>query len=299
MWLFRKPPLVPRNKLGSGYSGTVYSTNNKTKVIKVVKNGTVHHEVEALRRLAMLGIAPKVHSVNKNGKRFVMNKVGNMSLSNYLRRRGPGNRVHVQNKVRNLIHTMHSHGISHGDLKPDNVMVNVNSNGHIKKMWVVDLGSWVNIPLGHNEKNVRVGKTSHVYNAQSAFGRTIRMKAYNVKNQSWKPNAYMLKRMYETKPAMTNRELWNRFTRNGTRNAWEKLKRRLKYSPSNKNIKEYNSSVLGNKQKAYILADYFRELNKPNHKLNNVKILYYMAFGNKFNNNKKHAPNVHRARTVR
>ena len=191
MW-WSLPPVL----LGSGHYGKVWQTSNKTKVVKAFNHGNAGREAAALRRLANTGIVPRLHKVGVNS--LVMNKVGNKTLRNYLKSANY-NKSEVQNKVKMLVNIMHSRGVSHGNLKSDNIMVELAPNGSIRKLWVIDFGLWRNIPPGKTEKNIRNGPAFHRWNTKSSFGSNIKLKSFT---GNWKPNNYMLKRFYELKPSL-------------------------------------------------------------------------------------------------
>jgi serine/threonine protein kinase len=203
------PPVL----LGRGHSGSVWQTSDKTKVVKAFNQGNSSREVAALRRLANTGIVPKVHRVNVNS--LVMNKVGDKTLRNYLKSANY-NKQEVQNKVKMLVNIMHSRRVSHGNLKSDNIMVELAPNGSIRKLWVVDFGHWRNIPPGKTEKNIRNGPVFHRWNTKSAFGSNTKLKSFT---GNWKPNNYMLKRFYEVKPSLKTR-VGNYLKRAGFPNAF-------------------------------------------------------------------------------
>ena len=87
---------------------------------------------------------------------YVMNKVGNTSLWSYVKsgRANNNNKRKIRADILRAIEFMHSHGISHGDLHSGNVLVELDASGRMKKLWVIDFGRYVNIPVGSNEKKV-------------------------------------------------------------------------------------------------------------------------------------------------
>ena len=177
--------------LGSGTNGlTFLTTNTPPKVLKVTL-GSAKREIDALQRLKAAGanFVPSVNFVNirknmntniKNAlfpinhmgmspedrvknieKRrtlslYTMNKVGNVNLYRYVRSR-PGlsnnNKRQIRSEIRRAINFMHAHGISHGDLHAGNILVELTADGRMKKLWVIDFGRYVNIPVGQAEKD--------------------------------------------------------------------------------------------------------------------------------------------------
>ena len=210
-----------------------------------------------------------------------------MTLANYIKT-GKANKHNVQNKVRNLQQKIHSYGISHGDFKPANIMVELNSAGGIKKLWIVDLGAWRSIPVGHVEKNIRPTTNARKYNGISAFGNPITLKAFG----NWKPNEYMLKRVFKEKPA---KPVTNRFQQFGSRlnyNSWTKLKSKLGRTPTNKNITNH---LKNNEQVIRHAVNFYKSLNA---KVNNDKLnyRYWVAFNTHRSNNKTYNATKYAAR---
>ncbi len=87
---------------------------------------------------------------------YVMNRVGNTSLWGYVKRgkANNNNKRVIKSEIQRAVNFMHKHGISHGDLHSGNILVELDDAGHMKKLWVIDFGRYVNIPVGSNEKKV-------------------------------------------------------------------------------------------------------------------------------------------------
>ena len=90
---------------------------------------------------------------------YIMQKVGNTSLWSRVRgKQYPAvtnnNKMQIRSEIKRAIKFMHDHGISHGDLHSGNILVELDAAGKMKKLWVIDLGRYVNIPVGQKEKNV-------------------------------------------------------------------------------------------------------------------------------------------------
>jgi hypothetical protein len=88
---------------------------------------------------------------------YVMNKVGSASLWNYVRRTKGGevnnnNKRVIKSEIKRAVNFMHAHGISHGDLHAGNILVELDASGRMKKLWVIDFGRYVNIPVGKTER---------------------------------------------------------------------------------------------------------------------------------------------------
>lgn len=168
---------VPIKFIGGGVNGRVFETNNG-RLMKFVLS-YAPEEWYFLKKLQgnsrfpvfksgnskniwinrPLGALSKMFNVKSiNGLTvFIMGKVGAghaMTLKKYLRLFPNTNRAPVQERVKNLIDTMHRRGVSHGDLHFENILVTSDSRGRITGMWVIDFGRSRNIPLGKTEKNV-------------------------------------------------------------------------------------------------------------------------------------------------
>jgi serine/threonine protein kinase len=110
---------------------------------------------------------------------YVMQKVGNTSLWRRVRG-GSGvtnnNKMQIRSEIKRAIKFMHDHGISHGDLHAGNILVELDASGKIKKLWVIDFGRYVNIPVGQKEKN-----------AYNTLRRNLTHNNYNLFNKNRKP----------------------------------------------------------------------------------------------------------------
>jgi hypothetical protein len=77
---------------------------------------------------------------NNMGGAFIMNKVGNMTLSSYLKKY-PHKTVSASRRLRDLIGQLQIKGYVHGNIAPRNVIVSVDAAGRITGMWIIDFGS--------------------------------------------------------------------------------------------------------------------------------------------------------------
>jgi RIO-like serine/threonine protein kinase len=164
-----KGPKINR-ELAEGANGLTFLTaNTPPKVLKITA-GNATREINVLRKLVAAGanFVPRPNFVNirKNNLKktlfpnnkeenvtvYTMNKVGNVSLWSH-RPPNNNNRRRIRAEILRVIKFMHAHGISHGDLHADNILVELTADGRMKKLWVIDFGRYVNIPVGQSEKN--------------------------------------------------------------------------------------------------------------------------------------------------
>lgn len=190
--------------LGRGSNGVTFLTNNNPpKVLKIVLgNGT--REINAIRKLQAAGASfiPRINAnnfinirktnANNNLKKklfpgfhrsplntpktvnqkktltvYTMSKVGNKSLFSYVQGRTltNNNKRNIRSELSRAIKFMHHHGISHGDLHSGNILVELDSAGKMKKLWVIDFGRAVTIPIHKTEKDVyNTMRKNNMYN---------------------------------------------------------------------------------------------------------------------------------------
>lgn len=139
--------------LGQGVNGTVFNNGNKARKFMLYSNRSEYNLINNLVRHGV-NYVPKVHTLNlhPNYTMFSMNKIKNgTTLYKYLLTH-PGEANKAKRMKTKLAMNLHNRGISHGDLHDNNVMVELNPNGTIKKMWIIDFGRWVKIPHGKTEQ---------------------------------------------------------------------------------------------------------------------------------------------------
>jgi len=188
--------------LGSGSNGiTFLTTNNPPKVLKIAV-GDATREVQALRKLHNDGsnFTPKLsnnyvsirkntnvinklfpyRNKNNNNKSFmtayVMNKVGNTSLWSYVKsgHNTANNKRQIRESILKAINFMHAQGISHGDLHAGNILVELDNEGKMKKLWVIDFGRYVNIQPGKTENNTYKALPSTMHRNYNVFNSTAK-----------------------------------------------------------------------------------------------------------------------------
>ena len=187
--------------LGSGANGITFLTaNDPPKVLKIAL-GSATREVKALKKLQNAGsnftpklsnnyvtirrqrnmnlinkLFPNRNNTNNVMSLYVMNKVGNTSLYRYVKsgHKSENNKRQIKASIIKAIKFMHAHGISHGDLHSGNILVELDSKGKMKKLWVIDFGRTVTIPPGRTENNAykalsfnRMYKNYNLFNASS------------------------------------------------------------------------------------------------------------------------------------
>jgi len=188
--------------LGSGSNGITFLTaNNPPKVLKIA-SGNATREVQALRKLHNAGsnFTPKLTNNyvtirkntniinklfpyrNKNDSdknvmtAYVMNKVGNTSLWSYVKsgHNSANNKRQIKESILKTINFMHAQGISHGDLHAGNILVELDSEGKMKKLWVIDFGRYVNIKPGRTENNTYKNLPSIMHKNYNLFNSTAK-----------------------------------------------------------------------------------------------------------------------------
>lgn len=110
---------------------------------------------------------------------YIMQKVGNTTLWSHVRGRGGvtnTNKTRIRSEIQRAIKFMHTQGISHADLHSTNILVELDAAGRMKKLWVIDFGRYVNIPVGKTEKN-----------AYNALRKNLTHNNYNLFNKNRRP----------------------------------------------------------------------------------------------------------------
>lgn len=209
--------------LGSGTNGiTFLTTNDPPRVLKLAL-GNATREVQALRKLQNSGsnFTPKIYSNYVNIRRnrnsnlinklfpnrnntnntisaYVMNRVGNASLYKYVKmgHNTGSNKRQIKASVLKAIKFMHAHGISHGDLHAGNILVELDSRGRMKKLWVIDFGRYVNIQPGQLENT-----------AYRALPYNRMFTNYNLFNAKVRPSVEL--RLGPSGPARRNMNVFN------------------------------------------------------------------------------------------
>lgn len=162
---------IPIRLLGAGNHGAVFETNNG-RAIKFL-NGNGKAEFNMLKRISNSGIAPRVRNgnifnnndpkwirgnFNANSKlygnmnmyfnsgtmgMFIMNKVGDMTLSAYKKIYKPNDQYikYLRNYKLWILRQLNSiFRIRHGDTHDGNFLVSVNRQGQVTRMWIIDFG---------------------------------------------------------------------------------------------------------------------------------------------------------------
>jgi serine/threonine protein kinase len=109
---------------------------------------------------------------------YMMNRVGNVTLRSYVKSGAStnNNKLQIRKAIRDAIVFMHSKGISHGDLHAGNILVEIDPvTKKMKKIWVIDFGRSVNIPMGKTEANA--------YQALKTRGKQASYNLFNPKTQ--------------------------------------------------------------------------------------------------------------------
>lgn len=173
---FPKGP-KPVEYLGGGADGKVYIAKDG-RLIKFVL-GSVPQEYTALRNLQSTGLVPSFR--NGNGKVlpltkfnqvmakklfgrssshmtvFIMGRVGgtkSMTLLKYTQQYPSANRENIERRLRSIVNTLGLKGISHGNMHDENIIVEVDSNGRIRCMWLIDFGRSSKLNINQTARNM-------------------------------------------------------------------------------------------------------------------------------------------------
>jgi serine/threonine protein kinase len=173
----------PTKFLAGGVNGKVFETNNG-KLVKIIY-GKAPQEFTSLHKLQGTGLVPgfnKSHSAviplddelsqvigetlfpeapkrSKHLTIFIMNKVGgnsSMTLHKYMTTyTHMYDSSQITDLIKRALQTLHSKGISHGDLHAGNIIVTVRpSDGKIDSLWIIDFGRSRRIQSGKTERNM-------------------------------------------------------------------------------------------------------------------------------------------------
>jgi tRNA A-37 threonylcarbamoyl transferase component Bud32 len=135
---------------GKGYYGSVYESNKKNIVIKVINHKYYNNnEYIFAKKAGELGIGPKIYKkVKKNNNILIYMKKVDIMLNEWLLKKHT-KKIYkdTYKKLLLLVTKLHENNIVHGDIHMGNI-------GMLKKRWVlIDFGK------SHNIKN---NKYSHV-----------------------------------------------------------------------------------------------------------------------------------------
>lgn len=195
---------VPIGTIGKGANGAVYTTNSG-KLLKI-STGKSPQEMRSLVALQNTGFVPTVNQRNlafvNNYTVFLMNRVGNPG-DTVVRLDEFYNHIMLTRSIRpkitrvlkNMVANMHMRGISHGDLHVGNILVSFKpENPRNFKIWFVDFGRSIIIPIGFTERDLFniTAKTNYSWpRGSKLFGSIIDIPLYNIK---WLPKHPISKR---------------------------------------------------------------------------------------------------------
>ena len=230
--------------------------------------------------------------------------------------------------VQKAINAMHAAGIHHGDLHGENILIEHDAAGKAVKAWVIDFGashhnkaitditSAVRIALAPGTvtripPSLHSGRAYSLYNANgkrqlvvSNKGSVAGLKTHMsdvAKQNKHRPVPMRTPVRVKTPPSpertSINNELQrlvNKYVTNRTRSSWENLKTKVGKNPGN----IIDKLVHPNKRSATrYVTNYYTNINTRGNMNNQTRhYLYHSAFGARLPNNKKHIPNVYRAR---
>ena len=133
-------PAFPKlgRTLGRGASGTVYETNVKNRVAKVMKTNKLNKsEVSISKAMYKLNLTPKIHNIKTCKKAdltmIVMNYAG-IGLSEWVKGKSLKQRMAAREEILKLVNKFHKAGYYHGDLHKNQIMIKGN------KWYIIDWG---------------------------------------------------------------------------------------------------------------------------------------------------------------
>lgn len=203
---------APIGYLGGGVFGRIFITNNG-RLMKIQKLNA-SKEFNILKHLKQTGISPgvkngniyklKLSSSNSNITRalgfgskgtnslnmFIMNRVGTMTLKDYYRNFPPSKSYekYIHSYIKWLVNRLQKSGVEHRNLHKSNIVVAVDSKGHITRMWIIDFGkSRFPISVSRNvESYMKTYRLPYTLpnNSKTPKRRTLSLK----KNSKKKPN---------------------------------------------------------------------------------------------------------------
>lgn len=153
---------MPIKYIGGGADGKVYLT--ETGKLMKVTFAADPMEFRGLAKLQGTGFVPSFNKRNwiimgksKRGTKvtaFLMGKIGDpgdkvQTFKNFLR--GGTDPYMLKSQISNMIRTMHMHGVSHGNLHEDNILVVTTPSGMVKP-YIIDFGRAVFFPVGQTER---------------------------------------------------------------------------------------------------------------------------------------------------
>jgi len=221
----KKWPNLNNAVLASGTNGIIIRTRNDPNKLLKVATGNVLREPQALRNLRNSGFVPQLNNnyvhltkLNTNMKNalfpdenknnataFLMERVGNSSLWQYVKRghNTNSNKRQIRAAVRRAIAFMHARGISHGDLHAGNILVELGPDGKMKKIWIIDFGRTVRFPPGTSENNAynkmyapRLHKNYNLFNAARKPRTTLYTHTSNGSGNGMRKNRELYVKMY-------------------------------------------------------------------------------------------------------
>jgi hypothetical protein len=220
--------------------------------------------------------------------------------------------------VQKAINTMHAAGIHHGDLHGENILIEHDAAGKAVRAWVIDFGaSHRNKAITNITSAVRIalapgtvtrippslhsGRSYSMYNANgkrqlvvSNKGSVAGLKKHMSDAAKQNRLESLQKRLWP--PSINNelQKLVNAYATNRTLSSWENLKKKVGKNPGN----IIDKLVHPNKRSATrYVTNYYTNINTRGNTNNQKRhYLYQSAFGGRLPNNKKHIPNVYRAR---
>lgn len=316
--------------------GKVFLTRNGRIMKIAPSNANLAKEVNLGRTAGQAGFGPKIHNfhnytIKTNADRVmatalfpnvrltklgvvIMNKVPH--AASYYNAVNSGMRNWPM--VQKAINAMHGAGIHHGDLHGENILIEHDATGKAVRAWVIDFGtSHHNKAITNITSAVRIalapgtvtrippsrhsGRAYSLYSANGKRQLVVSNKGSVASLKTHMSDAAKQNRLKSLQkrlwPPSINNELQrlvNKYVTNRTRSSWENLKTKVGKNPGN----IIDKLVHPNKRSATrYVTNYYTNINTRGN-MNNQKrhYLYHSAFGARLPNNKKHIPNVYRAR---
>jgi hypothetical protein len=328
--LLLKLPLsnFPMNTFGSNSAyGKVFLTRNG-RIMKIApSNANLAKEVNLGRTAGQAGFGPKIHNfhnytIKTNADRVMatalfpnvrLTKLGVVIMNKVPRAASYYNAINSGMRnwpmVQKAINAMHAAGIHHGDLHGENILIEHDAAGKAVRAWVIDFGT-----SHHNKAITNITSAVRIALAPGTVTRIPPSlhsgRAYSVYNANGKRQAIVSNKgsvaslktqmsdaAKQNRPPSINTELQrlvNAYATNRTLSSWENLKTKVGKNPGN----IIDKLVHPNKRSATrYVTNYYTNINTRGNTNNQKRhYLYQSAFGGRLPNNKKHIPNVYRAR---
>ncbi len=137
--------------IAQGRFSDVYNAckaNNCNYIVKKINEGIdTYNEIQIGHHLGKLGISPKIYAYwYCDGYYVVYKKINGLSLKEYINiykdklKSSQQFSDRLKKKIDKIVEKMHNNGISHNDLHHENILLEIDTYGNIKKVYIIDFG---------------------------------------------------------------------------------------------------------------------------------------------------------------